>query len=204
MNVRGESATGKECLFEKEIKCSIRRGKGVFEYCNSFSALLMRQVRAEETEMERECEWVEVRAESNPKMISMEVDNGQRMWVWVAQQHWPDVNSYVWHFNECLPLFHSTEWDCTYGTNSMRIRKKRVLLLFITLHCLSFCAVCATGKRWTVIIFVFYGTACMCCPFVFFFANGHRTILGQRMNSEQSKGNQSKIAKEQFVSSFAS
>lgn len=143
-------------------------------------------------------------------MISMDVDNGQWMWVWVTQQHWPDVNSYVWHFNECLPLFHSIEsfkWDCTYGTNSMRIQKKGFYffsLLYTVSH--SVLCVCVPLAKDELLLFSYFMELCVCAVcssfFSFFFANGHRTILGQRMNSVQSKGNQSKIAKELYTVCF--
>lgn len=89
----------KNVCLKKKIKCTIPCVKGVFEYCNSFSAFLSeKKRRMRSKKREKELRFVQ----SNPKMIST---NWTMSIEWVIQQHWPDVNSYVWHFNECLPLF---------------------------------------------------------------------------------------------------
>lgn len=91
----------------------------------------------------------------------------ERVWVYVECVHnWPDVNSYVWHFNECLLLFqHHTIFQMakSYGlfsstttlATTAKQQTKRVWMLC------SFHYFDSVRQRWTVIIFVFYGTACV-------------------------------------------
>lgn len=85
--------------------------------------------------------------------------------------NWPDANSYVWHFNECLLLFQqrteSSKWIAY--RNELAAQPKKGRLLFITLHHAT------PLQRWTVIIFVFYGTVC-CCRF-FLLSNDYRPVF---------------------------
>lgn len=88
--------------------------------------------------------------------------------VCVCLHNWPDVNSYVWHFNECLLLFQHCAIFQTrnrtlfvssmlYYTSNIECSKSRQKgSRYSSLHYFN-----SVRQRWTVIIFVFYGIACV-------------------------------------------